>query len=131
MKILHYINFVIIILLLAGICVAEEVVVSGSLKQVQTNCLEIEKIVDERENLKNMEVVLAVDNLEYNWGEDEKNMCYMVNHKSVQEIGSEIAKLKMYIADDDVANFRVSIQVIKLHCHDYLHFMGANMHNVL
>ncbi|MBR2371452.1 MAG: DUF4363 family protein [Clostridia bacterium] len=131
MKILHYLNFVFIIIILAGICIAEEVLVSGSLRQVQTSCLEIEKIIDDLGSLKNMDVVLAVDNLEYDWGEDEKNMCYMVNHKSVQEIGSEIARLKMYIADDDVANFRVSLQVIKLHCHDYLHFMGANLHNVL
>ena len=131
MKILHYLNFVFVLLVLIGICVAEEVVVSGSLSQAQTSCLKIEKLIDEKGTLKDMEVVLAVDNLEFDWTEDEKKLCYMVNHKSVQEIGEEIARLKMYISDDKVEDFKVSIHQIKLHCHAYLHFMGANMHNVL
>lgn len=131
MKVLHYINFVLIILLLIGICVAEEVVVSASLQKAQTSCLEIEKIVERDETLKTMEVVMAVDNLEYDWTQDEKKMCYMVNHKNVQEIGQEIAKLKMCIADDDITNFNISLCEIKLHCHGYLHFMGANLHNIL
>lgn len=131
MKALHYINFILIILLLVGICIAEEVVVSSSLQKAQTACLEIEQIIEDNNSLMTMEVVLAVDNLEYEWTENEKNMCYMVNHKNIQEIGQEIAKLKMLISDDDISNFRVSLQEIKLHCHGYLHFMGANMHNVL
>ena len=131
MKILHYINFIAILLLLIGICVAEELVVSSSLQNIQSSCFEIEQLVEEEENLKNMRVVLAVDNIEYDWTENENKMCYMVNHKNIQEIGQEIAKLKMYIEDDDVANFNVSVNEIKLYCHGYLHFMGANIHNVL
>ena len=131
MKIFHYINLIAILFLLIGICLAEELVVSSSLKSIQTSCLEIEKIIEEQENLKNMSLVLAVDNLEYEWTENEKQMCYMVNHKNIQEIGQEIAKLKMYIEDDDLTNFNVSLYEIKLYCHGYLHFMGANIHNVL
>ncbi len=131
MKLFHYINFILIVALLIVICVAEDLVVSNSLKQIQSYCYEIEEIIDRNDNLKNMETVLAVDNLEYDWTENEGNMCYMVNHKNIQEIGQEIAKLKLYIASDDIDAFKVSIEQIKFYCHSYLHFMGANWHNVL
>lgn len=131
MKVYHIINLIFIVLLLSGICVAEEVVVSNSLKDIQSRCFAIERLVEEKQSLKNLEIVLAVDNLEFNWNEEESNLCYMVNHKNIQEIGQEIAKIKQYVSNDDVDAFKVSIESIKFYCHSYLHFMGANLHNVL
>lgn len=131
MKAVHYVNFILIFLLLVGICIAEDLLVSSSLKEVQSYCYEIEKMIDSSEDLKNMEIVLKVDNLEEKWLENESKMCYLVNHKSIQEIGQEIAKLKMYIPNNDIEAFEVSIELIKSYCHSYLHFMGANLHNVL
>ena len=109
----------------------EEVIVSSSLRKVQSACLELEAQVDDDATLKNMNIVLMVDNLEYMWTEDESALCYMVNHKNVQEIGQEIAKLKIYIKEDDVPSFHVSLQQIQFFCKGYLHFMGASIHNVL
>ena len=131
MKPFHIINFVIILLLLVGICLAEELVVSNSLHDIQSRCLQIERLIDDYESLKKTEVVLSIDNLEDNWKKDESNLCFMVNHKSIQEIGQEIAKIKEYVASDDVDAARVSLYSIKFYCHSYLHFMGANLHNVL
>lgn len=131
MKVFHYINFVVILLLLIGICILEEIIVSSSLKEVQARCYEIEMFLADKDDLLNMEVVMQIDNLEYVWKEDESAMCFLVNHKNIQEIGQEIAKLKLYIANNDVDAFRVSIEQIKFYCHSYLHFMGANLHNVL
>lgn len=131
MKAFHYINFIIIALILVFICVSEELTVSSSLRDVQDRCLTIERIVDEEKTLKNSTLVLAVDNLEYNWTKSESNLCFMVNHKNVQEIGQEITKAKQYITEDNIEEFKISIELIKFYCHSYLHFMGANLHNVL
>ncbi len=131
MKFFHYFNFILIILLLVFICVAEDSVVSNSLSEIQTRCYQLEEMIERRDDLKNTEMTLAVDNLEYVWTRDEKNMCFLVNHKNIQEIGQEIAKLKLYIASNDIDAFKVSIEEIKFYCHSYLHFMGANWHNVL
>ena len=131
MKAFHIINFVLIILLLAGICLAEEFVVSNSLRDIQSRSMEIELLLDDFQSLKNTEIVLAVDNLEDKWTHAESNLCFMVNHKNIQEIGQEIAKIKQYISSDDVDACKVSLYSIKFYCHSYLHFMGANLHNVL
>lgn len=131
MKVMHYINFLLITIFLVVICYVEDDIVSKSLYHVQSQCFEIERVVDEEVNLKNMRVVMEVDNLEFSWLEDESLMCYLVNHKSIQEIGQEISKLKLYITMDDVEAFKVSLSTIRGYCHSYLHFMGANFHNIL
>ena len=132
MKVFHYLNFAFIFLLLIGICVVEDLLVSNSLKEIQTQCYKIETSLErERDDLKNMEIVVLIDNLEYKWTEDESKLCYLVHHKNSQEIGQEIAKLKQYISSNDAAAFKVSLSSIKSYCHNYLHFMGANWHNIL
>ena len=131
MKFFHYINFIIIVLILIAICITEDLVVSNSLKEVQARCYEIEMTLAGYDDLLNMDITMQIDNLEYIWQEDEAAMCFLVNHKNIQEIGQEIAKLKLYIASNDIDAFRVSLEEIKFYCHSYLHFMGANLHNVL
>lgn len=131
MKAYHFIHFAVIILLLVGICISEELVVSNSLRDIQSRSIEIELLIDDYDSLKNTDIVLAVDNLEYRWSGYESKLCYMVNHKNIQEIGQEIAKIKEYVASDDIEACRVSLYSIKFYCHSYLHFMGANIHNVL
>lgn len=131
MKVLHYINFAIITVFLIAICFVEDDLVSKSLQRMQSECFEMEKLVDEKDNIKNMDIVMEVENLEYTWLRDESNMCYLVNHKSIQEIGQEISKLKLYISENDVEAFKVSLSTIRGYCHSYLHFMGANFHNIL
>ena len=131
MKAFHIVNLLIIVLLLIGICVSEELVVSSSLSDIQDRCLYIEQIVEQDETLKTVDLVLAVDNLEDKWDKYESKLCFLVHHKNIQEIGLEIAKIKQYISNDDVGEFRVCVESIKMYCSGYLHFMGANLHNVL
>ena len=131
MKVLHYINFAIITIFLIAICCIEDDIVSKSLVRMQSECFEIERLVEEKDNIKNMDIVMEVENLEYTWLQDESNMCYLVNHKNIQEIGQEISKLKFYICENDVEAFKVSLSTIRGYCHSYLHFMGANFHNIL
>ncbi len=131
MKGFHVFNFILIALVLVAICVVEEVLVSQSLADIQNRCLEIENMVEEEGNIQNTRIVLALDNLQYRWGEEESKLCYLVHHKSVQEIGQEIIKARQYIAQDEVQEFEVSIALIKFYCHSYLHFMGASVHNIL
>lgn len=131
MRVFHILNFVFILLILIAICIFEGQIVSSSLYEVQTECFKIENKVERLGNIKNMEIVLSIDNLEYKWTEDEGKLCYLVHHKNIQEIGQEIAKLKLYIASGDKDNFMVSLSSIRSYCHGYLHFMGANWHNIL
>ena len=131
MKAFHYVNVMLIIIFLVAICWLEERQVSKSLEAVQDRAFEIERLVEDKTSLLDSEVAIKVDNLEYRWSKDEVNLCYLVNHKSMQEIGVEISKLKAYIATDDIDAFKVSLSQLQLFCRTYLHFMGASIHNVM
>ena len=131
MKVFHYINFLFIFLFLIGICVIEETVVNKALKDAQNQVLAIEDVLDDLDGLHDAELINMVDNLGYKWMKNESKMCYMINHKNIQEIGIEIARLKACIVIDNIDDFRISLEHINLYCHSYLHFMGASIHNVL
>ena len=87
MIVFRIVSFIVIFLLLILICVSEELVVSKSLKDIQSRCFYIEQIVERDESLKTSELVLAVDNLEDKWNIDEGKLCFMVNRKNIQDVG--------------------------------------------
>lgn len=125
------ISVVLIFGLLISICAIEDKLVRDALLNVEEYCYQIENAVQINGGIRNSEVNGLVENLEDKWFQDERNLCYVVNHKSIQEIGVEIIKLKSYIEEDDIKEFTVSLNLIKLYSEQYNHFMGANFKNIL
>lgn len=116
---------------LVGVCIAEDILVSTSLDNVAQYCYQIEKAVEENDGIVNNKVNFWVENLEYNWQNNESSLCYLVNHKNMQEIGVEITRLKNYIEEDERTEFLISLELIKYYSQAYRHFMGASFHNIL
>lgn len=125
------VSILILLAVLIAVCVVEDSLVSSSLSLVDEYCYEIEVAISENDGIKNSDVCTLVDNLEYSWFANEWKLCYVVNHKSIQEIGVEISRLKSYIEEGDEKEFRASLELIKLYREQYEHFMGASLHNIL
>lgn len=117
--------------ILVAVCVIEDKLVTVALERVDNYCYQIENAMKENGGIGNNKVNGLVLNLEYNWLEDESKLCFLVNHKSIQEIGIEISKLASYIEQNDIKEFTVSLNLIKLHSDQYFHFMGASFYNIL
>lgn len=130
MKIFSKMMLILIFLFLIFISVFEEIVTSNALSQVHNICFILEEKVEGLEDIRKSEFILIVDNMEYDWLKNESKMCYLVNHKSIQEIGVEIAKMKNYLGENDIKEFKASLEAIKFYSESYLHFMGANFHNI-
>lgn len=131
MKIFSHIVVALIALFLIGISITEEVITSKALDAVNDDCYLLEQSIEGLDNIKMASLVLLVDNMEYDWRKNEGMMCYLVNHKSIQEIGAELAKMKNYLGENDIKEFKASLEAIKFYSESYLHFMGANIHNIL
>ena len=112
------------------ICVVEDRVIVSSLNEVKNYCYEIEEIA-EKNGIVDGEVASLVDNLEYSWTVNEGKMCFMVNHKSIEQLGIEIVRLKTYIDEEEPIEFFVSLEIIKHYVATFQHFMGASFHNIL
>lgn len=115
---------------LIAICVVEDRVIVSSLNEVKNYCYEIEEIA-EKNGIVDGEVASLVDNLEYSWTVNEGKMCFMVNHKSIEQLGIEIVRLKTYIDEEEPIEFFVSLEIIKHYVETFQHFMGASFHNIL
>lgn len=122
---------ILILFVLVGLCVLEDRLVYISLKQVNDYCYEIEKTIEQKGGIVDGEVASLVDNLEYSWTKNEGNLCFMVNHKSIEQLGQEIVRLKTYIDENEPIEFNVSLEMIKHYVEQFQHFMGASFHNIL
>lgn len=131
MRVFSKIMLVLILLALIAICVSEEIITSNAIVSINDDCFVLEEKIEGLEDIRTAEISLFVDNMEYDWIKDESNLCYLVNHKSIQEIGMELARMKNYLGENDVKEFKASLEAIKYYADSYLHFMGANLHNVL
>lgn len=131
MKLFTKLTLIFIFLFLIGISVFEEVVTSRSLNVVNAYCSVLEEEIEDKSDIRTCKLALLVDNMQYDWTKNESMMCYLVNHKSIQEIGAELSKMKNYLGENDVKEFKASLEAIKFYSESYLHFMGANVHNIL
>lgn len=123
--------FLVIIALLVTICVVEDRLVSDSLMEVKDYCYKIEMASEENGGITNGEVTSLVDNLETAWKKNEGKLCFMVNHKSIEQLGVEIVRLKTYIDEEEEIEFFTSLEIIKHYVETFQHFMGASFHNIL
>jgi len=101
------------------------------LSKVNEICYQIENAVESNQGIVNGEVASLVDNLEYVWKKRESSLCFMVNHKSIEQLGVEIVRLKTYIDEEEQIEFYVSLEMIKHYVETFQHFMGASFHNIL
>lgn len=124
------ISVLVLVGVLVGLCVLEDRAVVGSLSQVDKYCAEIEQVAKEK-GIVSGEVASLVDNLEYSWTNNEVFLCFLVNHKSIEQLGIEIVRLKTYIDEEEPIEFFVSLELIKHYVETFQHFMGASFHNIL
>ncbi|MBP3619301.1 MAG: DUF4363 family protein [Clostridia bacterium] len=130
-NLIKYFSLAVVLFLLIGISVVEDRLVVSSLKEVKRICYEIESVAEENGGIVNGEVASLVDNLEYSWTKNESKLCFLVNHKSIEQLGIEIVRLKTYIDEEEEIEFFVSLEIIKHYVETFQHFMGASFHNIL
>lgn len=122
---------IIIVAVLIFVCVAEDRLVVRALNSVNSFCYEIEIEAEKQGGIVNGEVASLVENLDAQWKKDEAKLCLLVNHKSIEQLGVEIVRLKTYIDEDEETEFFTSLEIIKSYVESYRHLMGASFHNVL
>lgn len=125
------VGVIVIVALLIFVCVAEDRLVVRSLNNVKSFCCEIELEAEKHDGIVNGEVASLVENLETTWKKDEAKLCLLVNHKSIEQLGIEIVRLKTYIGEEEETEFFTSLEIIKSYVESYWHLMGASFHNVL
>lgn len=126
-----YIYLLIILLFLVGVCIWEEMSVNAYLQQVDDTVAEIQTVVADKDAINSYDILMMVENLEEMWLKNESNLCVLVNHKDIEDIGMEIARLKSTIATNQIEDFNASLSLIRFFTETYHHVMGTSFQNLL
>lgn len=126
-----YLYLFIIFAFLVSICFWEEILVRQSLSEIDDRVSEIQTTVADKEYINTYEILMMVENLEEHWHKSEKELCILVNHKDIEDIGMEIARLKSTIATNQIEDFNASLSLVIFFTETYHHVMGTSMQNLL
>ena len=98
---------------------------------IDSQVAEIQAYVKDKDKLNTSEILFMVENLDEDWKNKENILCMIVNHKDIEDIGLEIARLKSNIATSQVEDFNASLSLIRFYAKTYHHVMGTNLYNIL
>lgn len=126
-----YIYLFLILSVLVSSCVLEEFLVNKYLQDIDVKVSQIQTFVADKQNINTNDVLFMVESLDDAWQSHEAILCLLVNHKDMEDIGLEIARLKSNIATNQVEDFCASLSLIRFFTDTYHHVMGTNIFNVL
>ena len=122
---------IIIGLVLIGICIWEQVMVDSYLNDIYNQALYIQEYVEGMESVKDPKLMTLVEEMEEDWIKHEELLCFIVNHKDIDELTVEISRLKANIEGDQSQDFKSGINVIIHYTEAYHHIMGVSIQNIL
>ncbi len=126
-----YIKLGIIVLVLIGVCVWEELAVNTYLSEIDKMVSNIQTVALQSENINTSEILMLVENLEEQWKKKENTLCVIVNHEDVEEIGCEISRLKGAIVATQYEDFLITLSIIRFYTESFNQSMGMSLQNLL
>lgn len=127
----RFLSVLIILVLLALVCVWEQISVDKYLNDIYNQALAIENYVDDITNVNAPELQAMVDRLEDSWDKHESMLCFIINHKDIADISTEITRLKSYSETNQEQDFKATIKVIIHYTDAYHHVMGISLQNLI
>ncbi|MDD4110277.1 MAG: DUF4363 family protein [Clostridia bacterium] len=124
------INVLIIVLIITGLCVIEQVLAQQYFKELNIKASHIESIISTAENLSSNDIPYYTDDLSTYWHEKEIVLATFVNHKQIEDLGVEIDKLKTSIFNNNREQYVESLSLIKLYISNYEYLVGINLQNI-
>ncbi|MDD2445448.1 MAG: DUF4363 family protein [Clostridia bacterium] len=127
----RFIYILIIIVLLVGFCIMEQLMVDNFLTSMETNIYNIMDIIEDEVDINTPEIYELVEETEEKWKGYENSLCYLINYKDIEEVGVEITKMKVYIVENQIVEFKSSLAQILYFTDSYRQVMSNSLHNII
>lgn len=124
------IAMLILLLSLVGIIVWEQLSVSSYLDEIRDITDSLTLMVSGNEQINTTLVLEEVDRLEEVWNKHENILCLLANHKDMQELSIEIARMRACVSVNQFEDFKASLSIIIYFSEAYHHFMGISLQNI-
>ena len=119
-----------LLLALFGIIVWEQLSVNSYLDEIRDITDKLTIMVSGNEQINTTQVLEEVDRLEDIWNKHENILCLLANHKDMQELSVEIARMRACVSVNQFEDFKASLSIIIYFSEAYHHFMGISLQNI-
>lgn len=126
----RYIYVFIIVAILIFVCVWEQLMITNYLSNMQTKITNVISIVEDENDINTTQIYGLVEDLENTWDGYQTALCYLVNLKDVEDIGIELTKMKIYIVENSVTDFKASLSLLLFYIDGYYNLMGISFQNI-
>ena len=121
---------ILLIVILAGICITEQVLVSNYLNNIQSRVESLVVKVGDMDNINTQDLYNEVLDIEDTWSGYENTLCFFVNLKDIEDVGIELTKMKVYIVENSVEDFKASLALLLYYIDGYYNVMGISFENI-
>lgn len=126
------ISIVIIILILVGLSIGEEVFVKKTISHLHHSSYHIESIIEANEdNINVPRVWLEFNHINKYWDKSEQVLCYIVNFEKIKPINETLSKLEGAISKNDFSVALENIKTLQNYSENLKYIMGASLTNIL
>lgn len=126
----RYLYIIFIIVVLIGICITEQVMVSNYLSNMSQKIVALTEYVADKNDINTTEVYQQVVEMEDMWSGYENALCFLVNLKDIEDVGIEITKMKVYVVENNETEFKASLALLLYHIEEYYTIMGISFENI-
>ena len=119
-----------LLLALFGIIVWEQLSVNSYLDEIRDITDKLTIMVSGNEQINTTQVLEEVDRLGDIWNKHENILCLLANHKDMQELSVEIARMRACVSVNQFEDFKASLSIIIYFSEAYHHFMGISLQNI-
>ena len=127
----RFIYVIIILVILIGACIWEQVMVNNYLSNIKEKVYYITEFVKDKTDINSKQMYDLVVDLDSTWEKYEENLCFLVNHKEIADLGVELTKMKIYVVENNVTEFKASLAQVLYYAEGYEHVMGITLQNLL
>lgn len=128
----RFIGVIAIILILAGLCIDEEIFVRKTISRLHHTSYHIEELVKEnKDNIDCDRIHEEFDYIDSYWDKAEQVLCYIVNFEKIKPINETLSKLNGAISENDYSLAIENIKTLQNYSENLKYIMGASITNFL
>lgn len=124
------IGIIIILLVLVGLCIGEEMLVGSTISHMQDVSNTLYSLSATAEFVNTEEIITTTDNLLEYWKEKEATLCFFINYKDMSEMSNELVRMTSYAKDNIKEEYVASLRLLLYYCDTFDHITGFSLQNI-
>lgn len=126
----RYVIIMLMFLVLIGLVCAEQIFVRNTINLMKLKVNDLIVEIDSIDAIDNQSVTQKIQDLDYIWMQKEQVLCLIVNHKDMENVGEQIAKLKTLISQNNKQKAEQELDLLNYYIDCYEHFVSISWQNL-